>query len=238
MGDKESNRLVANNIIGSSGNSGAGSLNYSNDKSNIEGDISNEFKFASRLKLPISTKNSNDDTMSPSLGNDSGLFKTSSIPINVIIQDTSVVADILEKNNIDHVLEPPISILPDEIEYIFEDDKITNDEITMNSTEDDKIIIIEVDNTLSKIENIVNSSTNWKLYDLTSEEFKIGKNMEKETICNVLLKGTNNELVSSDPKRNDLVSKNDLDYINHLVELFNQRNEQLLNVNKFENAFK
>lgn len=67
----------------------------------------------------------------------------------------------------------------------------------------------------------------WQITNTEAEEWEFEDIESKDNVINYLLEGSRSELYID---KQDLGLKDDLNHIRYLIELFNERNQQLLNI--------
>ncbi|ODV83255.1 hypothetical protein CANARDRAFT_30192 [[Candida] arabinofermentans NRRL YB-2248] len=119
------------------------------------------------------------------------------------------------------------------INYVYDGEPIEFDrrEKEVSTADQDNIVIIDIKDGEKTIGNISSLSPHWQVNgcDESIWEFNDSVSGEKSIVTNILLKGTQSELIVEDDTINDLKPKNDLEYVSKLVGLFIKRNEQLNN---------
>lgn len=133
-----------------------------------------------------------------------------------IIQDKSTV--IKESQNLkNHILSK--QIIP-ETYHVTE-----NSESDIDVDEQGAIVIDVYDDENPLEINCI--CDDWQITNTEVEEWEFEDNENKDKITNYLLEGSRSELYID---KQDLTLKDDLNNIRYLIELFNERNQQLLNV--------
>ncbi len=120
------------------------------------------------------------------------------------------------------------------VSYVFEGETI---ELSEESKKDDfTVVILDVNHDdASSVKNVTCLTSHWQVEDLDVSHWQFNDTQSDEShkIDNILLIGTQSELVVEDSDHNDLVPKNNLDYATSLVQLFTKRNDQLRNIMNF-----
>ncbi|OWB86883.1 hypothetical protein B5S33_g5605 [[Candida] boidinii] len=106
-----------------------------------------------------------------------------------------------------------------------------NDNHNNEDIHDEEAILIELQKDGETLNSITSRSSNWRAYEVKSDtwEFIDNNDNSKEIIENFIIKGSKSELSVDESNIYDLVPKGDLEYINRLVNLFDERNNQLIN---------
>lgn len=118
-----------------------------------------------------------------------------------------------------------------------------NDDNNNNNNNNDKnnddiheeAILIELQENGKKLNNITSRSLNWRAYEVKSDTWEFiddndnDNDNSKEIIENFIIKGSKCELNVDESNIYDLIPKGNLEYINRLINLFDERNNQLIN---------
>ncbi|GMF66556.1 unnamed protein product [[Candida] boidinii] len=195
-------------------------LNVGNDKTEIDPQRHGESNI--KLNNNTNTNNTNTNNTNNSNNNKSFFYSNFKSPnLEFIFEGEDDIEDKDKRSNSNKLTNS----------FNYFDNDNDNDNHNNDDIHDEEAILIELQKDGEKLNSITSRSSNWRAYEVKSDtwEFIDNSDNSKEIIENFIIKGSKSELSVDESNIYDLVPKGDLEYINRLVNLFDERNNQLIN---------
>lgn len=127
--------------------------------------------------------------------------------INILVQDNSLIKEQIISSNYEGPLFDNEELVIPEIELVYGDGEI------------DESLLLEIELN-DELDIVARTNINNQIISIEKQNW----NIDGHQVISYLIRTTTGELKLT---KNDLFVKNDLQYVNNLMKLFNKRNEQI-----------